>query len=90
MVDLAIASNFARELTEDQFTQERKSARRRPAARSAAGAAARPAAGPARVGSGTRPVTQVEAATRGSRARPTGAARSTLARLMSRLVQVRG
>jgi hypothetical protein len=84
MVDLAIASTFARELTEDQFTEERKPARRRRAARSAFSPAAR-------AGSATRRAPQVESgATRGRRARPAGSARSMLARVMSRLVQVRG
>ena len=32
MVDLAIAANFVRELTEDQFAEPRRPQRRRPAA----------------------------------------------------------
>ena len=74
MVDLAIASNFARELTEEQFAEGRKTQRRRPAAEAA-----------------IRPAAQAEAPVRdAARTRATRLARSPLARLVSRLVQVRG
>jgi hypothetical protein len=53
MVDLAIASTFARELTEDQFAQGRRTQRRGPAAQTASRSTARaernaPRAAPAR------------------------------------------
>ena len=90
MVDLAIASSFARELTEDQFTKERTAAQRHRAAQTAPGAQAGAA-------SGTRRASRVESAAgsgphaaTGSGPRAIGPARSALARLMSRLVQVRG
>jgi hypothetical protein len=73
MVDLAIASNFARELTEDQFSAARRTQRRHPAA----GAASR---------STTRTEASSQAAARARSAEP----RSTFARLVTRLVQVRG
>ena len=76
MVDLAIASNFARELTEEQFAEGR--GRRTPRPRAAAETAIRPTA-------------QAEAPVRdAARTRATRLARSPLARLVSRLVQVRG
>ena len=64
MVDLAIASNFARELTEEQFAE---GSGRRTQRRGAAPGAA------------TRPSARAEAAV-GPEARPNRAARSTLAR----------
>ena len=77
MVDLAIASNFARELTEEQFGESRRRSRRRPAAE----AAAAPAVG-----------RQVGASGAGDRhaGASRGFARSTFGRVMSRLVHVRG
>jgi hypothetical protein len=81
MVDLAIASNFARELTEEQFEVERRPARRgAPASRGAneAGATARTSGGraPRRRGTPAR------------RGASFGATR--LGRTLARLVQVRG
>jgi hypothetical protein len=88
MVDLAIASNFVRELTEEQFAQGQSGPRRRSATRathrSAAAATQRPDA--------TQQVRR-PASARARRAAGVPAAkpaRSTFARLMSRLVQVRG
>jgi hypothetical protein len=81
MVDLAIASNFARELTEEQFAEGR--GRRTPRRRAAAGAAIRPTAEAA-----VRPRGRADAAVQP--AAPARPARSAFARLMSRLVQVRG
>jgi hypothetical protein len=76
MVDLAIASNFARELTEEQFAEGR--GRRTPRRRAAAEMAIRPTA------QAGAPVQDA------ARTRATRLARSPLARLVSRLVQVRG
>jgi hypothetical protein len=84
MVDLAIASNFARALTEEQFPEGRKTQRRRPAAETAIRPAAQAEAPVQDAAQAEAPV-QDAAGTR-----PTRAARSPLARLVSRLVQVRG
>jgi hypothetical protein len=78
VVDLAIASKFARELTENQFAEQRREEQRRAARRRhEARLAARRAHADIAVEGATRP-------------QPTAPARSTLARLASRLVQVRG
>jgi hypothetical protein len=80
MVDLAIASNFARELTEEQFEVERRPAGRgAPASRGAkeAGATARTAG--RRRGGGARPAR-----------RAAGFGANRLGRTLARLVQVRG
>jgi hypothetical protein len=84
MVDLAIAANFARELTEEQFAEQRRAARRTaPSTRepNGAGAAAR---GPGR---------DVRAAARRPDARaPRGAVfgATRVGRALSRVAQVRG
>jgi hypothetical protein len=80
MVDLAIASNFARELTEEQFEVERRPARRgAPASRGAneAGATARTSGGQA-------------PRRRGTPARRGAGGATRLGRTLARLVQVRG
>jgi hypothetical protein len=84
MVDLAIASNFARELTESQFAEQRHAEQRRADQRPAT---RRQAAEPA-----ARRAAQVDPAVAraAGRPQPTAPERSPLARLMSRLVQVRG
>jgi hypothetical protein len=93
MVDLAIASNFARELTEEQFAQGRRTQRRRAAAEAGNRSTARteassPPAG--RADAAPRALSRTVAKPeRAPRARPAGP-RSAFARVMSRLVQVRG
>jgi hypothetical protein len=82
MVDLAIASNFARELTEEQFAGERRRARREaPAGRGANGASAA-------VRTSDRHRAPRRQATSARRAAGFGATR--LGRTLARLVQVRG
>jgi hypothetical protein len=78
MVDLAIAANFVRELTEDQFAQQQQG-RRRTAAANRIAAANRTAAA-------NRPTAGSDPAPRASRP----VERRRMARTLARLVQVRG
>jgi hypothetical protein len=97
VVDLAIAANFARELTEEQFAEPRRAPRRDPTAR-APGASDRAASasGPAaRAPSGR--VTGASGPAAPARTRRAAAAGDTgrfvarpIARVLSRLAQVRG
>jgi hypothetical protein len=79
MVDLAIASNFARELTEDQFAAERRPARRGAPSRGTNGAA---------VGTSDRRPAPRRQGTPAPRRAGFGATR--LGRTLARLVHVRG
>jgi hypothetical protein len=75
MVDLAIASNFVRELTEEQFAESRRKQRAR-------AAAAAHTEGRARV--------QAPGEDRARSLGPSGIAATALRRVLSRLVHVRG
>lgn len=82
MVDLAIAANFVRELTEEQFAEERRRTRRgAPASRGANRA-------PAAVRTSDRPQAPRRQGTPARRGAGVGATR--LRRTLARLVQVRG
>jgi len=89
MVDLAIASNFARELTEEQFGQSR----RQPGTRAGSGSRSQPAARAAKSAHSERSLARADGAARRSSSAPAGSkgfAATTLGRLLSRRVQVRG
>jgi hypothetical protein len=97
MVDLAIAANFVRELTEEQFAEQRGNGRR--------GTTAQPRHGARRVAEQRRRASRSEAATRSvngsdtaresARSEPTRGSRtrnetSGLRRALARFAQVRG
>jgi hypothetical protein len=89
MVDLAIAANFARELTEEQFAERGRKARGRTPAGARNGAGPAAARGAPRTGSeAAARATPRHADTPGRRG--DRLAGSRLGRTLSRLAQVRG